>query len=527
MSMARRRPAQEAPCAAQPAPARALHHERHRPEQTTLYRLVQQHAASFIAQAEASTGAGLPRFIRDEFDAFLECGILAHGFLRLRCGECGHDKLLAFSCKRRGFCPSCGARRMSQTAAHLVDRVIPHVPVRQWVLSLPIPLRVLLAAQPELVTPVLQVVQRVVERRLLDHTGLKSDEGQGGAVTLIQRFGSAANLNIHLHCLVLDGVYRCGADGVPGFIEAGAPTDEELHALLRTVIARLMKTLTRRGVLVEDMGQTWLAEPDADGEEARTLRPLQAAAVTYRIAFGPRAGQKVVTLRGAMPREGRAQQPLCADIDGFSLHAAVRVEAHDRKRLEQLCRYITRPALSDERVQVNAAGQVELKLKTPWRDGTTHLVMSPLELMQRLAALVPRPRLHLIRFGVRITSLREVSGPPLRDHGVLAPNAKLRPLVVPQEPPAQAQAATEAAVAADCEVETAQARPRRISWARLLKRVFDIDMQHCPNCGNGELKIIAAILERPVIEKILTHLGLDPQPPPRGRAREVGPAWGH
>jgi hypothetical protein len=134
--------------------ASRLHYERHRPEQTTLYRLVQQHAASFIAHTEASTDAELPRFIKDEFDAFLECGILAHGFLRLRCGECGHDKLLAFSCKRRGFCPSCGARRMSQTAAHLVDHVIPHVPVRQWVLSLPIPLRVLLAAQPELVTPV-------------------------------------------------------------------------------------------------------------------------------------------------------------------------------------------------------------------------------------------------------------------------------------------------------------------------------------------------------------------------------------
>ena len=148
-------------------------------------------------------------------DAFLECGILAHGFLRLRCGECGHDKLLAFSCKRRGFCPSCGARRMSQTAAHLIDHVIPHVPVRQWVLSLPIPLRVLLAAQPALVTPVLQVVQRVVARHLLEAAGLKADEGHGGAVTLIQRFGSAANLNIHLHCLVLDGVYRCDADGLP------------------------------------------------------------------------------------------------------------------------------------------------------------------------------------------------------------------------------------------------------------------------------------------------------------------------
>jgi Putative transposase len=112
----------------------------------------------------------------------------------------------------------------------------------------------------------------------------------------------------------------------------------------------------RRGVLVEDMGQTYLAELDADGEEARTLRPLQAAAVTYRNAFGPRAGQKMLTLRGAMPREGTARQPLCAGIDGFSLHAAVRCGADDRQALEQLCRYITRPALANERVQCNAAG---------------------------------------------------------------------------------------------------------------------------------------------------------------------------
>lgn len=79
-----------------------------------------------------------------------------------------------------------------------------------------------------------------------------------------------------------------------------------------------------------------------------------------------------------------------------------------------------------------------------------------------------------------------------------------------------------AIAAAECEAETVQARPGRIGWARLLKRIFDIDMQHCPNCGAGELKIIAAILERPVIRKMLDHLGLDPQPPPRGRAREAG-----
>ena len=101
-----------------PDGAAPVHYERHRQEPTTLYRLVQQNAATFFAQAEAEVGAGLPQFVKDEIDAFLERGILAHGFLRLRYGDCCHDKLVAFSCKRSGFCPSCGARRMAQTAAH-------------------------------------------------------------------------------------------------------------------------------------------------------------------------------------------------------------------------------------------------------------------------------------------------------------------------------------------------------------------------------------------------------------------------
>ena len=141
-----------------------------------------------------------------------------------------------------------------------------------------------------------------------------------------------------------------------------------------------MKLLTRRGVLVEEQGSTYMADNDGDSDEARVLRPLQAAACTYRIAFGPRAGQKVLTLQGACPGRRTSSRTLCADINGFSLHAAVRCGADDRQALEQLCRYITRPALANERVQTNAAGQVVLKLKTPWRDGTTHLVMSPLEI---------------------------------------------------------------------------------------------------------------------------------------------------
>jgi hypothetical protein len=113
------------------AAANTVHYERRRPEETTLYRLVREHLETFLAEVDTEGAASLPQFVKDEFDAFLEFGILAHGFLRLRCAGCGHEKLVAFSCKRRGICPSCEARCMAETAAWLVDHVIPKVPVRQ------------------------------------------------------------------------------------------------------------------------------------------------------------------------------------------------------------------------------------------------------------------------------------------------------------------------------------------------------------------------------------------------------------
>ena len=157
---------------------------------------------------------------------------------------------------------------------------------------------------------------------------------------------------------------------------------------------------------------SYLADIDSDNP----LRSLQAAACTYRIALGPRAGQKVLNLRTRPGRDEKTMAAQCAEAHGFSLHAAVRCGAHQRKALERLCRYITRPAIANERLARNGAGDVVLQLKSAWRDGTTHIVMSPLEFMQRLAALVPRPRLHLIRF-----------------HGVLAPHARLRAAIVPAE----------------------------------------------------------------------------------------------
>ena len=154
-----------------------------------------------------------------------------------------------------------------------------------------------------------------------------------------------------------------------------------------------------------------------------------------------------------------------------------------------MCRYITRPAIANERLQRNRAGQVVLQLKSPYRDGTTHIVMSPLEFMQRLAALVPRPRLHLIRF-----------------HGVLAPHARLRAAIVASP----AQQAT----------EHAHSSPARMSWACLLKRVFDIDIEYCPRCA-GRLQIIAAIVDPALIAKILAHLHLPARAPPRSPARAL------
>src|SRR3954469_20079459 len=146
----------------------------------------------------------------------------------------------------------------------------------------------------------------------------------------------------------------------------------------------------RTGYLIEEQGMSYLAQ----GESDRALTPLQAAACTYRIAIGPRAGHKVLSLQTVPSRPADSTQPGCVNAHGFSLHAAVRCNTHQRKELERLCRYIPRPAIANERLKRNRAGQLVLQLKSPWRDGTTHIVMSPLELMQRLAALVPRPRAH-------------------------------------------------------------------------------------------------------------------------------------
>ena len=168
------------------------------PEQTLLYRIVGEQLESFLSRAR-NTGQPAPRFIEQELRAYLRCGVLAHGFLRLHCDACKLDRLVPFSCKRRGFCPSCGGRRMAETAAHLVDCVLPEVPIRQWVLTLPYPLRYRCAYDARLTSQVLRAFLRALfaELRRRARDQWDTARGQCGAVTFIQRFATELRSDAH------------------------------------------------------------------------------------------------------------------------------------------------------------------------------------------------------------------------------------------------------------------------------------------------------------------------------------------
>jgi hypothetical protein len=194
-----------------------------------------------------------------------------------------------------GFCPSCGARRMVESAAHLVDHVFPEAPARQWVLTFPVPLRFLLAAQPEALSAVLAVVQRGISTFFVQRAGFTVASGAcTGAVTLIQRFGSTLNLNIHLHMLFLDGAYSFRARGAV-FQRARRPTDLELAQLLDTLTRRIVRVLERRGLPVADPEC-----PYQDLEAGSSLDHLQAASIAKHRVIHPSKWQ---------PLGGRPHKP--------------------------------------------------------------------------------------------------------------------------------------------------------------------------------------------------------------------------
>jgi hypothetical protein len=375
------------------------------PAQGALYQIVNDHFETFRAQAASlRDGEGLPKFVEQEFRDFLQCGWLAGGFARFRCGDCGLDRLVPFSCKG-ALCPSCGGRRMAERAAHLLDHVFPDVPVRQWVLSLPYRMRYQLAWNHDVCRGVVALLLRAVLgflRARARDTGVA--DGRGGAVAVIQRFGGALNLNVHVHALVLDGVFASDRAGDLDFHSAPRLTALDVAEVLATIEPGIKRLLDRRGL---GEGDEHGSAFDAWADEAPVLAGLAAASVQGTVALGPHRGARLRRL-GDPSEEGEppAQARCHARANGFDLHAGLVVPAGQRDRLERVCRYALRPPVAQERLHLTDAGQVRLELRQPWRDGTTDVVFDPIEFLGRLAVLVPRPRINLILY-----------------HGVLGPRA--------------------------------------------------------------------------------------------------------
>ena len=485
-----------------------------RPEESVLYGAVAGHLETFLAR-QRERGRLVPRFVERELRSFLDCGILARGFLRVHCDVCRLDRVVPYSCKCRGFCPSCCGRRMADTAAHLVDRVLPEVPVRQWVLSVPFALRYRLAYDSSLVRDVLQIFVRAVFGSIRRRAGIPASNRRArcGAVTFIQRFSDALNLDPHFHTLALDGIYVEGGRGELVFRHVPPPSDAEVARVadrVRRSVARLME---RRGLGPH-------AGPDEDTlrHEEPLLAELYSSSVSGRIATGPRAGRRVARVGDAVETDDAALPPgrCCAAVAGYSVHAGVCVPARDRMRLERLARYAGRPPLAGERLSLLPDGRLLYRLKHRWRDGTTHVIYEPLELMERLAALVPPPRFNLTRYS-----------------GVLAPAAAFRPLVVPEgeAPSATAHAGCRGGVAAaksdSGEANEKRRLPRNYPWAQLMARVFGFDVLACPRCG-ARMRILAAINPPDAIRKILGCLGLPTRAPPIAPAitdRDEAASW--
>ncbi|ULH02022.1 transposase [Aeromonas caviae] len=272
--------------------------------------------------------------------------------------------------------------------------------------------------------------------------------------------------------LWLDGMYDANVEPPrrkPRLRRARAPTSAQLTQLANTIAHRVCRHLSRRGWLEGEDESVFLSDSAGSDDGMDGLR---MSSMTYRIATGRDAGRKVVTLQ-TLPGDAGSLEGDAGKVGGFSLHAGVAAEAHESHKLEKLCRYITRPAISEQRLSISPQGRVRYQLKTPWRNGTTHVEWDAVDFIAKLAALVPPPRAHLTRF-----------------HGVFAPNANLRAQLTPSgrgKRPAGDAAPVD--VSAHDEPRSPEQKRRAMSWAQRLKRVFPSTSPPAPTaaapCGSS------------------------------------------
>jgi hypothetical protein len=450
------------------------HYQRRDVERTTLYQVVRDHLETFYqAVEEGFASAPLPNFVKQEFERFLDCGVLCRGAALLVCEQCPQTNVIALSCKGRGFCPSCLGRRMAQTSANIIDHVLPRrVPLRQWVLTCPFELRARLGFDApllgELSATVNDCILRFYERALQPRIALvpacdgrpeRHPKLHGGTVTVVQRVSSDLRHNPHLHIVALDGVFAEQHEAPPCFVQLPQLTSLDVAELLATIRSRLLRLLTRRGVLDTTQVPTLLPADQADTDPALAL--LTGAAVSGTTPAGPEFRQRAPIRLAAHPSP-TITGPLCATDSGFSLHAATIARRDDPRGQEALLRYVLRPPLAQSRLQTLDNGLCRITLKRAFSDGTFAIDLDPLSLLCRLAAAVPAPLFNTVRYA-----------------GVLAPAAKWRPLVIPQpharsDPgqPTHTQPPADDAERQPKKTDTPR-RSRWRPWAELLKRSFE------------------------------------------------------
>ncbi len=449
--------------ASAPPPGTALRvYRRHRPETTALYEVVRDNLETLLgAIDDGAIAVRVPKHARKELHAYLDCGLLCRGFARLKCRACDETRLVAFSCKGRGFCPSCMGRRMNATAANLIERVLPpSTPLRQCVLTFPFPWRPRLAQEREACpwgtancsadsprsswiarSLAWATVQAFYARRAAHEGNLGA---KTGAVSGVQGTSSDLRLNPHLHTIALDGAWSEQGNELV-FAGLGHLKTSEVGDVLERTVRRIERHLDRCGLLrtkEDDLDLSGEGDPESN---------LASSAVSGQ---SPPAGPQWSTgLRPARLRALAYDKPLCASLDGFTLHAATRAGGLDAEGREALLRYVLRPPVAQERVEQQPDGLVRITLKKAYRDGS-----------------VPPPRFHTIHYA-----------------GVLAAASPWRsrvsaPRGTPLLPP------TAENVEPEKRVRKSGYRP----WAELLERAFAVDVLSCPNC-KGRMRLIAVV----------------------------------
>jgi len=415
---------------------------------------------------------------------------------------------------------------MCGTAAHLVTRVLPDTPMRQWVLTAPFEVRRVMALRADALSTCNRIFVEEIARWGKESSGKGS--AQTGSVTFVQRFNATLGCFVHFHVVAPDGVFTRAEDGAVAFHAGRAPCREELADVAGRVATRMTKWLRRRKLLDE-------RPLEERSNEAPEVSPLEAC---MQLSLFGGTFLRLGNVANDVEDEHRpsAKSPWAAEVRGFNVHAGAVVKSGDRDGLERLCRYGARPPFSLERLSLLADGRVAYLLRKRRKNGATHLVMTPVQCIARIASLLPPPRFPLLRFAGVLASRSSWRRAVVAMRPAPASVDEPRPASTRKKTKNKATGVTSAASIRAASVQTRDEMqpingPRtslgaglvapcyaRIDWASLLRRIYLQDVLACP-CG-GRRRVVAEVNERDAIVAVLSHLGIDTDAPPIARARD-------